>query len=219
MPPWVAATRASATSSVGVGASARVVGEPAGEAPGPLRETGVEQLLHLVELLGAWPGVGAFQLARSHDEQAQLSVRDEVDDVGSEGQGIDAVEPVLHVVRMAEARAAVSRDDGRHALGQEVLVGVDRFRKWKPAEQLVGDVTVVVEIDEAGRHDQSRRIDLAPGGSRGLPDGDDAVASDGDVAGSGKLEAAPVEGAVSESDVVALGARSRGAENQEEPEP
>jgi hypothetical protein len=198
-------------------ARARVVAEARGHAEGSGAHPGVEPCLQGRGLCVRRMGILALALVIAHHLAAQLPVRHEVGDVRPIGQRIDAGEPGLDGRGTGGAAAAVPGDDGGDALGQVVAVLVDRAGQGPAAGDAIDLVRVVVEVDEARRHDPARDVELARAAPRHDADRDDPVAVDGHVAEPGQGKAAAVERAAAQHEVVVggVGGEGRGGEESE----
>ena len=71
------------------------------------------------------------------------------------------------------------------------------------AERIPGDLRVEmrVDVDEAGRHDQTARVDLLAPGAVDLADRGDAIAGDGDVAFERRRAGAVDDGAAANDEI------------------
>ena len=92
-----------------------------------------------------------------------------------------------------ETHAAISEQDGRHAMPA-------RGRKQRIPHRLT--VVVRVHVDPAGRDHQPRGIDVAPGRPLLTADGGDPAFCNGNVAAKGSLAGAVHDRAATNDDVV-----------------
>ena len=102
-----------------------------------------EQIRHLLHLLGRRLAL----VVVSHDLGSQRPVTGVGRDVDSDGRGLEVAEQHRQRVPLA---SVLTDDDGCDALA-------DRSQRFRNSEQLV--VVVTVDIDEAGRQDQTVRVD------------------------------------------------------------
>ena len=142
--------------------------QPGREADGAISHGAEDELLHPVEL-----ALRRIAVRSAHDFAAHGVVADERREIYRHAGALDSCQRLPDIEC---GRTAVARDDGRDAHAYEVLCA--RF-----ISEIVG---VGVHIDEAGRHDQTGRVDDVAGfASRDRADGGDPAVLDRHVRAPG----------------------------------